>query len=272
MKSVPEKNFALIQACFPEVYFTCHSRNAGSAGNHGLTPRDGTPLAHMAGLDGIETGKLDRHLGRAKSNLFATLKKLEAYGLIALERPGRDSRRRLLRITPAGRECISQTSVLVTDRLAAILASTPGQDQQAEVNGLQLPVALIHQKEIAKRQSIWTTALLLAVVVALVFAIGAMLSRNHSVERGVSVPAAPEIVYERLADFACCPLWITGFQRVTIEPGGRFHTEVHSISGNSAVNETRRPPKGNSRTATCRLPTAPVTRSRKRSLATVAAK
>ena len=46
-----EKNVALIQACFPEVYFTCHSRHAGFAGNHGLTPRDGSLLAHIAGLD-----------------------------------------------------------------------------------------------------------------------------------------------------------------------------------------------------------------------------
>ena len=66
MESVLEKNVALIQACFPEFYFTCHSRHAGFAGNHGLTPRDGSLLAHIAGLDGIETGNLARHLGRAK--------------------------------------------------------------------------------------------------------------------------------------------------------------------------------------------------------------
>ena len=141
MEIVLEKNVAQIQACFPEVYFTCHSRHAGPEDNHGLSPRDGTLLAHIAGQDGIETNQLARHLGRAKSTLSAALKKLEAHGLILLERPSADARRRQLRITPAGRECISRTSVLETDRLVAVLASKPEQDQQAAVNGLQLLAA-----------------------------------------------------------------------------------------------------------------------------------
>lgn len=103
MEFVFAKNIAQIQACFPEIYFTCHSRRAGADDNHGLSPRDGTLLAHIAGQDGIEPGMLARHLGRAKSTLSAALKKLETYGLIVLERPGADARRRLLRITPRRR-------------------------------------------------------------------------------------------------------------------------------------------------------------------------
>lgn len=141
MEIVLEKNVAQIQACFPEVYFTCHSRHVGADDNYGLSPRDGTLLAHIAGQDGIETNQLARHLGRAKSTLSAALKKLDAHGLIVVERPDADARRRQLRITPAGRECISRTSVLETDRLAAVLASMPEKDQQAAVHGLQLLAA-----------------------------------------------------------------------------------------------------------------------------------
>lgn len=141
MGIVLEKNIAQIQACFPEVYFTCHSRHAHADDNHGLSPRDGTLLAHIAGQDGIETNQLARHLGRAKSTLSAALKKLEAHGLIVLEKPNEDARRRHLRITAAGRECISKTSVLETDRLAAVLQSMPETHQQAAVKGLQLLAA-----------------------------------------------------------------------------------------------------------------------------------
>lgn len=132
------QNVALIQACFPEIYFACHTRHPQPEDNCGLTPRDSSLLAHIAGLDGIEPANLARHLGRAKSTLSAALKKLEALGLIVLDRPGNDARRRLLRITPAGRDCISRTSVLETDRLMAILKTLTKADQQAAVHGLQL--------------------------------------------------------------------------------------------------------------------------------------
>ncbi|MBI2686669.1 MAG: winged helix-turn-helix transcriptional regulator [Acidobacteria bacterium] len=134
-------NVALIQACFPEIYFACHTRHADPGENCGLTPRDGTLLAHIAGLDGIEPAGLARHLGRAKSTLSPALKKLESLGFIELRRPHNDGRRRLLRITPAGRDCVSRTSVLETDRLSTILSTLTMADQHAAVQGLQLLAA-----------------------------------------------------------------------------------------------------------------------------------
>lgn len=134
------KNIAQIQACFPEIYFACHTRHH-SEDLLGLTARDGTLLAHIAGLDGIETGALARHLGRAKSTLSAALKKLEALGLVLVERPVGDGRRRVLRITEMGREYVSRTSVLETERLGAVLGLLGAEEQLAAVRGLQILAA-----------------------------------------------------------------------------------------------------------------------------------
>ena len=134
------KNIAQIQACFPEIYFACHTSHQAED-LLGLTARDGTLLAHIAGLDGIETGALARHLGRAKSTLSAALKKLEALGLVLVERPAGDGRRRVLRITEKGREYVSRTSVLETDRLRAVLGLLGESDQAAAVRGLQILAA-----------------------------------------------------------------------------------------------------------------------------------
>ena len=76
-------------------------------------------------------------------------------------------------------------------------------------------------------QYVWSFAFYLAIAVVLVFIIGAMLPRDHTAERTITVPATPETLYTRLADFANRPQWITGLQKVTIEPGGRFYTEFH---------------------------------------------
>lgn len=149
MVFVLAKTVAQIQACFPEIYFTCHTHHANAESPYGLTPRDSTLLAHIAGLDGIETGDLARHLGRAKSTLSAALKKLESNNLITVERPPGDARRRRLRITETGRACISQTSVLETNILTEVLASMPQADQQAAAQGLQLLAAACrtHQQQ-----------------------------------------------------------------------------------------------------------------------------
>lgn len=77
-------------------------------------------------------------------------------------------------------------------------------------------------------QYIWSFAFYLAIALVLVFVIGAMLPRDHTAERTVTINATPETIYNRLTDFPSRPQWITGLQKVTIEPGGRFYTEHHA--------------------------------------------
>ena len=136
------KHVASIQACFPEVYFACHTRHATqSDAPPGLTQRDGTLLAHIAGLEPVEAGDLARHLGRAKSTLSAAIKKLVKMGLIAASSPAGDARRKVLAVTAEGRACIAKSSVLETPRLNKALRSMPVRDREVAVEGLRLLAA-----------------------------------------------------------------------------------------------------------------------------------
>ena len=95
-----ENDVAAIQACFPEVYFACHTRHATQAdAPKGLTQRDGTLLAHIAGLEPVESGELARHLGRTKTTLSAAIQKLVRMGLITASSPVGDARRKILAVT-----------------------------------------------------------------------------------------------------------------------------------------------------------------------------
>jgi DNA-binding MarR family transcriptional regulator len=139
---VIENHVAAIQACFPEVYFACHTRHATQAdAPKGLTQRDGTLLAHIAGLQPVESGELARHLGRAKSTLSAAIQKLVRMGLITASPPAGDARRKILAVTAEGRACIAKSSVLETPRLTAALGSMPERDRETAVRGLQLLAA-----------------------------------------------------------------------------------------------------------------------------------
>lgn len=141
MGSVIDSQVATVQACYPEIYFACHTVHAEPDSPAGLTVRDGTLLAHIAALDGIEMGALARHLGRAKSTLSPALRKLETLQLIEVEVPAGDARRRRLRITPEGRASISRTSVLETGRVTGVLQSMTAKDRELALQGLAILAA-----------------------------------------------------------------------------------------------------------------------------------
>lgn len=56
-----------------------------------------------------------------------------------------------------------------------------------------------------------------------------MLPREHSVERSRLIAASPDDVFARIADLQSRVQWVPGLKSVSIEPGGRFYTEVHGM-------------------------------------------
>jgi DNA-binding MarR family transcriptional regulator len=155
MMKVIEQQTAMIQACYPEIYFACHvDHRSGDSTGGALSARDGSLLAHIAGLDGCDATRLARHLGRAKSTLSPALKKFEAMGLIAVHVPAGDARRKCLRITAAGRRIISGTSVLERGRLCAVLELMPAEDRQQAVKGMEL-IAAACRAFMAKEGTAW---------------------------------------------------------------------------------------------------------------------
>ncbi len=136
------KQVAQIQAFYPEIYFACHANHKRRKQvPSGLTPRDGSLLAHISALEGIETGSLAKHLGLAKSTLSAALHKLKSFGLIEFEVPAGDGRRRKLHITRRGKNYISETSVLETERVRKVLSKMKPAERLLALQGMELLAA-----------------------------------------------------------------------------------------------------------------------------------
>jgi DNA-binding MarR family transcriptional regulator len=129
--------FEILRA-YPQIYLACHVEHRTRARSaHGLTSREAGFLTHV-GEGGTSPAALARHLGIGRSTLSAALARLESLGLIAADADTADARRKRIRLTEAGREAISQDSVLDAARVAALLASMRKDERRRAVEGLKL--------------------------------------------------------------------------------------------------------------------------------------
>lgn len=127
-----------IQRHFPRIYIACHvdhhrRRGQGPA----ISARDQTILSHVPDR-GVRPGALAAHLRVAPSTLSAALKRLNAMDLIVIALPAGDARGRVVRLTAAGREALSQTSVLDSARVTAALGRLTAPQRAVVVRGLAL--------------------------------------------------------------------------------------------------------------------------------------
>ncbi|HEX8527780.1 MarR family winged helix-turn-helix transcriptional regulator [Allosphingosinicella sp.] len=124
---------------YPQIYLAAHveHRTRGSSST-GLTSRDSSFLAHVADPIGSSPAALARHLGIARSSLSEALSRLERQGLIEVTVDPEDARRRVVRLSPAGREAMVQSSVLDPGRVGAMLATLDDSERERAVRGLEL--------------------------------------------------------------------------------------------------------------------------------------
>jgi DNA-binding MarR family transcriptional regulator len=142
-----EDDVLAILRSYPQIYLACHveHRTRGSSPT-GLTARDGTLLAHIE-EEGSSPARLARHLGVAPSTLSAALARLEGNGILRLEADPKDARRRVIRLTGAGREAVARDSVLDPDRVAAMLHSMPPRERRRAIEGLTLLAAAARRQQ-----------------------------------------------------------------------------------------------------------------------------
>ncbi len=143
-----------IQQSYPRLWHACHveHRTRGRPHRSGLTDRESGILAHI-GLDAVEPGPLARHLGIAKSTLSAHLTRLAGLGLLENTVARGDKRRRLIRLTEAGRASLRADAVLDTGRVAALLAEVPARDRARAVRGLVILAAAAQRLTVRRGQA-----------------------------------------------------------------------------------------------------------------------
>lgn len=135
-----------VQQFYPRVYHACHAEHVRKRSTpFRLSARDSAILAHL-GQGGFSNARdLAHHLGIGAPTMSSALQHLERQGYLARgARTGRSPERRLA-LTEAGRAALQATSVLATDRVAALLQQLPARDRARAVAGLGLLAKAAHR-------------------------------------------------------------------------------------------------------------------------------
>jgi len=127
-----------VQLTYPQVYHACHTRHQRKRSTvHRLSARDAAILAHCSTGDARVPAQLARHLAVARSTLSEALKKLELFGYIRrVNGTDGDGRRVGILLTAKGLRAVRDTSVLESERLAAVLRHASPADRTAISEGL----------------------------------------------------------------------------------------------------------------------------------------
>jgi DNA-binding MarR family transcriptional regulator len=136
---VADRDVRLVQVCYPQIYFACHTRHLRRASTPTrLSAADSTLLAHLDERIGVRATALAEHLGLAASTLSAAVKRLTAHGYIVQDRIDRDGRVRHLRLSSTGAAAMQASSVLDTARVRALLTHLPPKKRRDALAGLSL--------------------------------------------------------------------------------------------------------------------------------------
>ena len=127
-----------VQLTYPQVYYACHTRHQRKRSTeHALSARDSAILAHCSADTPILPAKLAKHLSIARSTLSEAMKKLTQTGYVrrmpAVDGDGRHSG---ILLTAQGLRAIRDTSVLESERLAAVLEEASPADRATIIAGL----------------------------------------------------------------------------------------------------------------------------------------
>ena len=129
-----ERAIRVVQVTYPQVYLACHTRHQRKRSTeHRLSARDSSILAHLDDVTPTAPAQLAKHLGIARSTMSEALKRLVALGFV-----GRADRSAAVVLREKGQRAISDTSVLETARLHAVLAAVPARDRAVICRGMQL--------------------------------------------------------------------------------------------------------------------------------------
>ncbi len=104
----------------------------------GLTLVQHNTLSLLAGsaADAQEPWQLAQVLAIGSNHITVVLDRLESQGFVTRGPHPHDGRRRLVRLTPAGRECAERTAALLSDLERRLLDAALERDEQAQLEAL----------------------------------------------------------------------------------------------------------------------------------------
>jgi DNA-binding MarR family transcriptional regulator len=135
----PDEAVRSIQTWYPQIYLACHiDHKRHRTTDSRISPRDSSLLAHLSEQTPVTPAALAKHLRIGPPTLSAAVKRLVAMGYVSQDADPNDARRRRLRLTRQGAQAMSESSVLETSRIHALLRRlTPGERTRA-LDGLSL--------------------------------------------------------------------------------------------------------------------------------------
>src|SRR5579859_2507742 len=134
-----KNDIRVVQRCYPQIYLACHQTHIRAASTRfRLSSQDSSVLVHLDSATGISPRQLANHLGVRPSTLSATLKRLERLGYLLRVPQPLDRRSFSLRLTEQGAAAMSATSVLDSERVAAVLKLLNPPQRRRALHGLQL--------------------------------------------------------------------------------------------------------------------------------------
>jgi len=129
----------LVQRCYPQIYLACHKRHIrASSTAYRLSARDSSILVHLSESVPVTPSELAAHLGVRGSTLSAAIQRLESLGYLQRKRIHKDRRSVALTLTPEGVKAMAETSVLDSERVAAVLARLSSSERTHALQGLEL--------------------------------------------------------------------------------------------------------------------------------------
>ena len=130
-----------VQTWYPQIYLACHIDHKRPRTSGGISPRESSILAHLDEPAGSTPAALARHLGIGAPSMSAVLKRLAALGYVTQDVDPADARRRQVRLTAAGARAMSESSVLDTGRVRAMLRRLAPAERRQALDGLALLAA-----------------------------------------------------------------------------------------------------------------------------------
>jgi MarR family transcriptional regulator, organic hydroperoxide resistance regulator len=128
-----------IQRYYPQIYLACHTRHIRAASTrYRLSAKDSSLLVHLSKTEPRTASELAAHMGIGAPTLSAAIRRLGELGYLR-RNPGRDDRRvAALTLTEEGAKAIAATSVLDSNRLAAVMALLTDEERKRAVAGMRL--------------------------------------------------------------------------------------------------------------------------------------